>query len=113
METNPFHPPTVSKRESKAAENPGFPFLFGEGMEEKQGRRWTSYGTQLHLFLLPLPQGAPALAIHPHLLWGQHKAEVKKGGKGSFPRVWLLQKGDSVRTRLVLHLHAAGLRTHM
>lgn len=42
--------------------------------------------------------GEPALAIHPCFLWGQHKAEAKKQGKGSFPRVWLLQKGDSVRT---------------
>lgn len=69
METNPFPPCCVwSKRESKAAENPGFPFLFGRRMGETRGRRWKSYEAQLYLF--PLHR-ARCLCTRSPCPWGE------------------------------------------
>lgn len=89
METNPFLPCWVqSKSGSKAAENPGFPFLFGTGMGETQGRRWMSHRDAAPPFptaqgsMLPHPQPLPlgevALHIPPQIFWGQHKAQLSK-----------------------------------
>lgn len=76
MEINPSPPRCVqSERESKAAENPGFPFLFGgEGCGKHRGGDGRVKWEQLHLFPTPLPPqplGGTGPPSPPQLLWGQ------------------------------------------
>lgn len=94
-ETNPFPPCCVrSKRESKAAENHGFPFLYGEGMRETPGRRWTSCEGAAPPF--PTAQGstsAPtALALwapgpaHPSpVIWGSAQGSPASHSRAQGP----------------------------
>lgn len=67
MQNNPSPPSCVqSKRESKAAENPGFPFLFGrEGCGKHRGGDRQVKWAQLHLFLTPLHPQPPG-GTGPH-----------------------------------------------
>lgn len=79
METNPSPPCCVqSERESKATENPGFPFLFGgERFGKHKGGDGRVKCVQLHHFPMPLhpqPLGGTVPPSPPQLFWGRSKA---------------------------------------
>lgn len=66
METNPPHPAVQSKRESKAAENPGFPFLSGgEGCGKETDKLSGCSSTFSRCLCTPIPRGEPALPALP------------------------------------------------